>query len=183
MATSISGKAGAVFDLSYHLAVELSEDLRAHLKIEASRWSYGDKAGEVNVVYADTITLTQPNTGGETNTLNLKDGLDKDSVKLLDVFKQALTMTAIKFLYIKNNSDEATLLVGGGESFDLDIFSAGDVSAKTDILKIKPLSSAILLNDPSVAGVSVATNYNLKLLLVAAGDKTMDVDVIALGLD
>lgn len=173
MATSISGKAGAIFDLIYNLDVKLSEDLRAHLKIDASRWSYGIGAGAVNVVYADTITLAQPNGGGETVTLNLKD-----SGSLLDVFKQALTMTAIKFLYIKNNSADATLKVGGGDSFDLDIFAA-----KTDILLVKPGGSAILLNDPSAAGVSVATNYNLKIEHDGTGEETMDVDVIALGLD
>ena len=173
MATSISGKAGAVFDLIYNLDVELSEDLRAHFKIEASRWSYGTGAGAVNVVYADTITLAQPNGGGETDTLNLKD-----SGSLLDVFKQALTMTAIKFLYIKNNSADATLKVGGGDSLDLDIFAA-----KSDILNIKPGAHAILLCDPSAAGVSVATNYNLKIEHDGTGESTMDVDVIALGLD
>lgn len=169
MGTSISGKAGAVFDLIYNLDVELSEDLRAHLKIEASRWSYGTGASEVNVVYADTITLAD----GANTTLNLKD-----SGSLLDIFKQALTMTAIKFLYIKNNSADATLKVGGGASLDLDIFAA-----TSDILLIKPGGDAILLNDPSVAGVSVATNYNLKIEHDGTGEDTMDVDVIALGLD
>lgn len=173
MATSISGKAGAVFDLIYNLDVDLSKDLRAHLKIEASRWSYGAGAGAVNVVYADIITLAQPNGDVEIVTLNLKD-----SGSLLDVFKQALTMTALKFLYIKNNSADATLKVGGGNSLDLDIFMA-----KTDILLIKPLSSAILLNDPSAAGVSVADNYNLRLEHDGTGDDEMDVDIIALGLD
>jgi len=169
MTTSLSGKAGAVFDLIYNLDVDLAKDLQAHLKIEASRWSYGTGAGAVNVVYAATTTLAD----GANTTLNLKD-----SGTLLDVFKQALTMTAIKFLYIKNNSADATLKVGGGDSLDLDIFAA-----KTDILLIKPLASAILLNDPSAAGVSVATNYNLKIEHDGTGEESMDVDVIALGLD
>lgn len=173
MSTTISGKAGAVFDLICDLDVDISEDLRAHLKIEASRWSYGTGAGAVNIVYADTITLAQPNGGGETETLNLKD-----SGSLLDIFKQALTMTAIKFLYIKNNSADATLKVGGGDSLDLDIFAA-----KTDILNIKPGGCAIPLCDPSAAGVSVATNCNLKLEHDGTGESSMNVDVIALGLD
>jgi len=117
--------------------------------------------------------LTQPNGGGETETLNLKD-----SGSLLDIFKQALTMTAIKFLYIKNNSADATLKVGGGDSLDLDIFAA-----KTDILNIKPGGCAIPLCDPSAAGVSVATNCNLKLEHDGTGESSMNVDVIALGLD
>lgn len=173
MSTSITGKAGVNLDLIFDLDVDLSEDLRAQFKIEASRWSYGTGAGAVNVIYAETITLAQPNGGGETVTLNLKN-----SGSLLDIFKQALTMTAINFLYIKNNSDDATLRVGGGESNDLDIFST-----TSDILLIKPGANSILLNDPSAAGVDVTTNYNLKITHDGTGTATMDVDIIAMGLD
>lgn len=169
MSTSITGKAGANLDLIFDLDVDLSEDLRAQFKIEASRWSYGTGAGAVNVIYAETTTLAD----GANTTLNLKD-----SGSLLDVFKQALTMTAIKFLYIKNNSDDATLLVGGGSSLDLDIFAA-----TSDIQNIKPGAHAILLCDPSAAGVDVTTNKNLKLEHDGTGDSNMDIDVIAMGLD
>ena len=169
MGNSISGKAGSFLDLIYDLDVELSEDLRSHLKIPASRWANGTGAGQVQVIYAATTQLAD----GANSTLNLKD-----SGSLLDVFKQALTMTAIKFLYIKNNSDDATLLVGGGASLDLDIFAA-----TSDIHKIPPGGDAILLNDPSVAGIDVTTNKNLKIEHNGTGSDTMDVDIIAFGLD
>ena len=165
--TRITGKAGPMMDLAMYLATDLSE-LAAPLKVEAVRWIYGTGAGAVNVIYADAVTLAD----GANTTLDLYA-----SGTLLDIFKQALTMTALKFLYIKNNSADASLLVGGGVSFDLDIFA--DTS---DIEIIKPLGWKCW-GDPSTAGLDLTTNKNLKLEHDGTGSSNMIVDVIAMGLD
>lgn len=167
--TRITGKAGSVVDLTAYLAADLSEKSSGQLSKAAKKWQYGTGAGAVNVVYADTITLAD----AANTTLDLYA-----SGSLLDVFGQALTMTALKFLYLNNNSSDASLLVGGGVSNDLDIFS--DTS---DQLIIPPGGDAILWNDPSAAGLTVTTNKNLRLEHDGTGSNSMDVDVIAMGLD
>lgn len=165
--TRIAAMAGAVLDIQAFLAGDLAE-LKCPVLINNTGWSYGTNANQVNVVYQDKITIAD---GGNT-TLDLYA-----SGTLLDVFNRALTMSALKFLYIKNNSADATLEIGGGASFDLLLFK--DTS---DVIKIKP-GGIFLWIDPSAAGLSLTTNKNLKLTHDGIGSSTMDVDVVALGLD
>ncbi len=166
--TRIAGQAGPVIDLKAYIAGDLSERL-APVLINNKGWTYGTGAGAVNVVYADTITLAD----AANTTLDLFA-----SGSLLDVFNIALTMTALKFLYIKNNSADATLLVLGTAVTALPI-----CSDPSDIIKIPPGGDVILWNDPSAAGLVVSTNKDLKLEHDGTGANTMDVDVFALGLD
>jgi len=169
MATRLNGSAGAKIDLQYFLDVELADDLKAAIKIAASKWSYGTGANQVNCVYAETTTLAD---GGNT-TLDLYA-----SGTLLDVFKQALTMEAIKFLYIKNNSSDSTLKVFGGAANDIDI-----IADTSDIVEI-PAGGVFIWIDPSAAGTDITTNKNLKIEddgSGEAGDK--NIDIIAMGLD
>ena len=166
--TRIMGKAGSAVDLIHFLSSDLTE-LKAPLVKAAKNWTYGTGAGAVNVIYADTTTLAD----GANTTLDLYA-----SGSLLDVFNRALTIEALKYLRIENKSADATLLVGGGASFDLDIWAA-----TSDIHKIPPGGDAILWNDPSAAGLDITTNKNLKIEHDGTGTSTMDIDVIAMGLD
>jgi hypothetical protein len=166
--TRIVGKGGSLVDLILFLAADLAE-LRAPLRKAARNWTFGTGAGAVNLIYADTTTLAD----GANTTLDLYA-----SGTLKDVHNRDLTMAALKFLYIKNNSADATLLVGGGASNDLGIFAA-----TSDILKIPPGGDAILWNDPSASGLDITTNKNLKIEHDGTGSSSMDVDVIAMGLD
>ena len=165
--TRITGKAGPMMDLAMYLATDLSE-LAGPLKVEALRWIYGTGAGAVNVIYADKITLAD----GANTTLDLYA-----SGTLLDIFKQDLTMTALKFLYIMNNSADATLLAFGGSSADIPV-----LADPSDIANVKP-GGHILWTDPSAAGEVITTNKNLKLEHDGTGSDSMIVDVIAMGLD
>ena len=165
--TRIVGKAGPLIDLVHYLAADLAE-LPAPLKIAAQNWTYGTNANQVNIIYADTTTLAD----GANTTLDLYA-----SGSLLDIFNQALTLESLKLLYVKNNSSDATLKVGGGASNDLDIFAA-----TSDILLIKP-GGSLIFTDPSAAGIVTTTNKNLKIEHDGTGSSTMDVDVIAMGLD
>jgi len=165
--TRISGNAGPMIDLAMFLATDLSE-LKGPLKIAAPKWTYGTGAGAVNVIYADTITLA--NAGNDTLDLYASGALQ-------DIFKQTLTMEAIKFLYLKNNSADASLLVGGGVSNDLDIF------ADTSDQEIIKQGGTKTWTDPSAAGLDITTNKNLYIEHDGTGSDSMDVDVIAMGLD
>lgn len=164
----LAGHAGPQIEIKAFLAGDLSEN-QVPVLVNNVGWTYGTGAGAVNVIYADTITLAD----GANTTLDLYA-----SETLLDIFNRALTMTALKFLYIKNNSADATLLVGGGVANDIGIWA--DTS---DITKIPPGGDAILWNDPSAAGLDITTNKNLKLEHDGIGSSSMDVDVIAMGLD
>lgn len=168
--TRLAAQAGAAIDLQAFLAGDLAE-LKAPVIINNRGWLYGTGAGRVNVVFQDTITLDLPNGGGETETLDLYGGT------LLDIFNRALTMAALKFLYIKNNSADANLLVFGGVSADIPI-----CGTNTDVVKIPPGGEFLWL-DPSAAGLVITTNKNLKLEHDGTGEDSMDVDVFAMGLD
>ena len=165
--TRLVAQAGPVIDIAAYLAGDLAET-KVPVLISNVGWIYGTGANCANIVYADKVTLTD----GGNDTINLKD-----SGTLLDVFGRVLTLTALKLLYIKNNSTDATLLVGGGVSLDLILFA--DTS---DIVKIKPGGSMIWV-DPSAAGIDVTTNKNLYIAHDGTGSSTMVVDIVAMGLD
>lgn len=168
MATRINGNAGAALDLRYDLDVELSEDLKAVFQIAAQKWTYGTGANQVNCIYAGSTTLADDGTA----TIDLYS-----DAALLDVFKLHITMAAIKFLYIKNNSTDATLQVGGIAA-GLDIFN----TIATDIMLVKP-GGVMLWTDPTAAGTVTTTNENIKILHGGTGTADMVVDIIAMGLD
>jgi len=165
--TRLSGKAGPEINLNTYLAGDLAE-LGLPIKVDNESWEYGTGANAVNIIYADTVTLTD----GNNVTIDLYA-----SGSYLDIFNRALTMTALKVLYIKNNSADATLEVGGGESYDLLI-----IADTNDIINVAP-GATFLYTNPSAAGIVTTTNKNLKLVHNGTGDDDMDIDVIAMGLD
>jgi len=165
--TRTAAQAGAVIDINAYLAGDLAE-LKAPVVVNNVGWSYGTGANAVNVIYQDKVTLAD----GDNDTLDLYA-----SGSLLDIFNRALTMSALKFLYIKNNSADASLLVFGGDATDI-----GILGGATEQLTIKPGGHFLWL-DPSAAGLVLTTNKNLYLEHDGTGDDTMDVDVIAMGLD
>jgi len=152
------------------LASDLSE-LQAPLKIEASKWVYGTGEGAVDVIYADTITLDD----AATKTLDLNAGSGDGD--LLDIHRQALAMKALKFLYVNNNSADATLLVLGTATTAIPICVAAE-----NVIKVPPKGSTVLWNDPSAAGLVISTNKDLKLEHDGTGETSMDVDIVAMGL-
>lgn len=130
--------------------------------------AFGTGANQINVLYHDNITLAD----GANTTLNLYD-----SGTLVDSFGVALTMSAVKFIYVRNNSTDATLLLFGGNSADIPV-----CSDPTDIIKVKP-SQDFLWKDLSASGTVITTNKNLKLAHDGTGTSTMSVDLIIGGLD
>jgi hypothetical protein len=167
MATRITGTAGARIDIRAFLAGDLAET-QAPVLVDNFGWTYGTGSNQVQVIYADTVNLAD----GANTTIDLYA-----SGSYLDVYNQALTITALKFLYIKNNSSDATLLLFGGASNDLDI-----IADTSDKVKVKP-GGVFLWVDPSAAGLDITTNMNLKIEHDGTGSSSMDVDIIAMGLD
>jgi len=167
MATRTTGTAGARVDLRAFKAGDLCE-LQAPIMVENMGWTYGTGANQVQVIYQDTITLADAGT----DTIDLYA-----SGTYLDVFNVDLTMTAIKFLYVKNNSADATLQLFGGAANDLPI-----VADTSDIVEVPPGGIFVWAN-PTAAGTVITTNKNLKITHDGTGSDTMDVDIIAMGLD
>lgn len=165
--TRLSGNAGAFMNITAFLAGDLAE-IRVPALVNSFGWSYGTGANQVNIVYADSITLTD----GGNDTLDLFAG------GLLDVFGRTMTMAAIKLLYVKNTSTDSGLTIGGKVDNDLLIFT--DTSDKVYI----PSGGFNMWAVPSAAGIVTSANKNLYLLddgTGAAGDKV--IEVIAMGLD
>ena len=168
--TRLNGNAGVSIDITAFLAGDLSE-IRVLALVNNFGWQYGVGANQVDVVYADTITLTL----GSTVTLDLYAG----TPGLLDVHGRAITMEAIKFLYVKNTSSDSGLLIGGGGGGDDILIFA----ATSDILYLPP-GGVFLWYDPSAAGVATTVKTDLKLMddsAGAAGNRL--IEVIAMGLD
>lgn len=165
--TRLNGNAGPMIDLKHFLAGDLAETCVPVL-VGNFGWTYGTSANQVNIIYADTVTLAN----GANTTLDLFA-----SGTLLDIFGRVLTLAAIKFLYVKNNSADAGLLIGGGVATDLDLWS------DTSDQMIIPAGGIALWLDPSAAGVVTTVNKNLYVEHDAGGTDGVDFDVIAMGLD
>jgi len=165
--TRLQGNAGASIDITAFLAGDLTEN-RVTALVNNLGWVYGVGANAVQIVYADTVPVPD----GTPVTLNLYDG------SLLDAFGRALTLKAIKLLYIKNTSTDSGLTIGGGGAADLLIF------VETTYKMYIPPGGVFLWSCPSAAGVVTVARPNLYLLddgTGAAGDK--NIEVIAMGVD
>lgn len=167
MSTDLTGRTKAVIDLKNVKALDLNEVLD-ELGIDSGiKWTFGTGANQVNVLFHDKRTIDQ----GASETLDLNA-----SGTLRDAFGDALTMDAIKFLYIKNTSADLTVSVFGGGALDLLI-----MGGTTDALQLPP-GSFMMWACPTAAGIVTTANKNLKLA-VSAGAGSAIIEVAALGLD
>ena len=165
--TRTSGGAGPVLNLNAFLEGDLTE-MQVPVLLNNINWSYGTGANAVNVIFADTITV------GNGATVNIDLNA---SGTYLDIFTRALTLEAVKFIYIKNNSADATLeLLGAGAT------ALGICKVNTDIIEVKP-GGTFTWSDPSAAGLDCEPTVNFRLVHDSIGADTMDVDVIIMGLD
>ena len=167
MSSDLTGRTGVKVDLKNVKALDLNEVLD-ELGIDCSiKWTYGTGANQVNVLFHDKRTVAQ----GASETLDLNGG-----ATLKDAFGDALTMDAIKFLYIKNTSVDLTVSVFGGGDNDLLI-----MGGTTDAQQLPP-GSFMLWACPTAAGIVTTVNKNLKLA-VSAGSGSAIIEVVAMGLD
>ena len=155
--------------LSINIEYSKTHDLStADAPIRKSRgisWTDGIGADQADTVFQDTRTLAD----AANETIDLHDG------SLEDDFGDALTLDKLKALYIKNNSDDACLLIGGAVANQLGLFV--DVS---DIFKLHP-GGEIFITAPKAAGIDVTTNADLKLEHDGTGSSSLTYDIIAVG--
>jgi len=166
--TGLSGSTTVTFGVTYENALDLST-IRDRVAFNSVvNWTFGTGANQCNVLYHDTVTIAD----GANTTLDLFA-----SGTLTDSFGNALTMAAIKVLYLKNNSSDAKLKVFGAASLDLLI-----LTGTTDEVEVHP-GGVFFWSCPTAAGVVTSTNKNLYLEHDGTGSSSMEVDVIAMGLD
>lgn len=127
----------------------------------------GTGANQAEVIFHDNRTLAD----AANETIDLQDGT------LSDPFGDAVTMSKLKALYIKNNSTDANLLIGGAAATVLSLFA--DV---TDILPLRP-GGEFLITAPDANGIDVSTNADLKLAHDGTGSSSLTYDIVAIGVD
>lgn len=163
--TGLTGNSNAVINLEYKDDLDLGSVLdKLDIKTGIT-WSYGTGANQANLLFHDSRSTDDT---GETLDLFA-------SGSLLDAFGNALTMAAIKLLYIKNTHASLVLEVFGNVSLDLLI-----MDSTADAIQIQP-GGIFLWIAPTAAGVVTSTNKNLFIAATTAG--TITYDVVAMGLD
>jgi len=162
--SGLTGNSNALLNIKYSDALDLASVLDT-LDIKTGiTWSFGTGANQANLLFHDSRSTDDT---GET--------LDLFAGALVDAFGNAVTMAAIKLLYIKNTHASLNLEVFGGGSLDLLI-----MNGTTDSLIIPP-GGIHLWMCPTAAGIVTSTNKNLKLAAGTAG--TVTYDMVAMGLD
>jgi hypothetical protein len=166
--TSLTTRISLGFTATYTVTGDLADSVSAMNLSRTIDLTSGTGASQANLIFHDSRPLAD----GANETLDLYA-----SGTLLDPVGNALTMAALKALYLKNTSADATLLVGGAASVALTLFSD-----TTDILKIPP-GGIFLWTCPSAAGLDLSTNKNLKLAHDGTGSSTLTYEIIAIGED
>lgn len=127
----------------------------------------GTGANQADALWHDNRTLAD----GANETIDLHDGT------LEDAFGDAVTLDKLKAIYIKNNSTEANLFIGGAAATQLGLFA--DVS---DVLKLPP-GGDFFMSAPDANGIDVSTNSDLKLEHDGTGTASLTYDIIVIGVD
>lgn len=175
MSTDLTGRTRVIIDLKNveDLANKLKPVLD-ELDLDVGiKWTFGDQAKQCNVLLHEKLTITQ----GQAQTLNL---YDTAASALQDAHGNDLTIEAIKFLFIKNMSEDLYIDIFGGGADDL-LIMVPAAAENVDKLKIKP-EGFFLWADPSIAGIVTTTNKNLKFT-VEGGTGSAIIHVVAMGLD
>lgn len=168
MSTNLTGNTKVVIDMKNvnDLATKLS-DVLDELGIDNGiKWTFGELAQQVNVLYHEKHTIDQ----AASKTLDINAG----TPSLKDAFGDTLTLKAIKFLYIKNTSIDLIVSVFGGTGGLL------IMSGITDTQQLPPGSFSVWAC-PTAAGIVTTANKNLELA-VSAGSGSAIIDVAILGL-
>ncbi len=160
--------------LSAHIGIQLSitqseQDSFSKLNFSTTRgvsFTDGALANQADTLWQDSRTLAD----AASETLDFQDGT------LTDSFGNAVTMDIVKAIYIKNNSSDATLLIGAAAGNQLGLFSDG----ASDKLKLPP-DGEFLFICPDLTGLDTTTNADLKLEHDGTGSSTLTYDIIVVG--
>ncbi|MGD8499091.1 MAG: hypothetical protein PVJ86_00495 [Phycisphaerales bacterium] len=161
----------AKMDLNLNLTYTATKDLGTVTHtIALSRgktYTNGTGANKAEIVFDDNRTLAD----AASETLDFQDG------SLTDSLGTAVTIDIVRAVYIKNNSTEASLLVGGAVATVFGLF-ADD----TDILKLRP-GGEFFCTAPDATGIDITTNSDLKLEHDGTGTSSLTYDIIVVGED
>ena len=127
----------------------------------------GTGADQAQVLFHDTRTLAD----GANETIDIQDGT------LTDAFGTAVTIEKLKGLYIKNNSTDANLLVGGAAATPIGLFVD-----TTDKAKIPP-GGEYLYTAPDATGLDTSINAEILIAHDGTGSSSLTYDIIAVGVD
>jgi len=163
--TGLVGNSNVVINIRNEKSLDLNTILDTLNINTGVSWTFGTGANQANLLWHDSRSTDD---SGE--TINVYDGGTE-----VNAFGTALTMEAIKLLYVKNTHASLTLELFGGGSADIPI-----CADPSDIVEIPP-GGFFLWVCPTAAGIDVTTNKNLKLASKAAG--TVTYDIVMLGLD
>lgn len=130
-------------------------------------FSEGEGANQINMVWHDQRSLAD----GANETLDFHDGSLTNKVGV------SITMDKIKALYIKNNSSEASLIIGGAVANQLGLFADG-----ADKLVLPP-GGELPFIAPGASGVDCSSNSDLKLEHDGTGSSELVYDIVVFGVD
>lgn len=162
--TALAGRTGTNLFMEYLGAAEIGTPKLVLSRFSPISWTFGTGVSQVNVLFQDLARSTD-NTG---ETLDLTTGLE-------DCFGNALTMTALKFIYVKNTHTTLILSLFGNAANDLLI-----MDGTTDAVQI-PAGGEFYWSAPTAAGIVVTANKNLFVQCTTAA--TITYDLIMGGLD
>jgi hypothetical protein len=161
--TGLTGKTGTNIFLEYSGAVEVGTPKIVVSRFSPISWMWGTGANQINSLFQDSRSI-----GVAGETIDVTAGQ-------IDCFGNVLSMTALKFLYLKNTHATLFLEVFGNTSLDLLI-----ITGTTDALEVPP-GGEFYWSAPTATGIDVTTN--LKLFIASKTDATITYDIIMGGLD
>jgi len=167
MAVGLStGKVMILFNIVSYNDNDLSSVEDKLTLTAGANFADGTAADQANTLWSDTRTLAD----GASEEIDIHDGSVNNN------FGNPLTLTKLKGLYIRNNSADACLLIGGGATTPIELFS----DAASDKLKLPPEGENLFIA-PNVDGVDVTTNSHIKLAHDGTGASTLTYDIIVIG--
>jgi hypothetical protein len=164
---SLTAKLNLLLNLEHTKALDLNTLRDAMNLTRGVSLTNGTGANQADSLFHDVRTLAD----AANETLDLHDGT------LVNGFGDTVTLNKLKGIYIKNNSLDANLLIGGAATVQLGIFN--DV---TDVLKLPP-GGDFFMTAPGSAGVDVTTNSKLKIAHDGTGTSSLTYDIIVVGVD
>lgn len=162
--TGLVGNSNVLLAIANKKAMDLNTVLDELSINTGVNWSFGVGANQANLLWHDRRSISD---AGE--TIDVYAGSEKNA------FGGALSMEAIKLLYVKNTHATLTLKILGTVGTAI-----GICADPTDIIELPP-GGFLLWVCPTAAGIGTTTNKDLKFAAKTAG--TITYDVVLMGLD
>lgn len=165
----------ATRDASGKSSSRLADDVQSFSILTNASFEFGTGANAANQVYQDERTLA----AGTSEDLNISGGAHGGAVALTNPMAEAISLTAVKLLVIKNTSaNTGTTIRAGGEATNGFTALFGDNS---DMISIPSGGEARFLL-PTAAGYPVATDEVLQITN-ADGSNAATYQILIIGLE